>query len=89
MKKLAVLSLVATMLLGSVNVVADAATPKELRDQLVSLGVPANSADNLVAYLQTVDLSTADKSEIEGLVKQVYAIVGDRTDLTKLSNEEK
>lgn len=89
MKKLAVLSLVATMLLGSVNVVADAATPSELRDQLVSLGVPANSADNLVAYLQTVDLSAADKSEIEGFVKQAYAIVGDRTDLTKLSTEEK
>ena len=89
MKKLAVLSLVATMLLGSVNVVADAATPKELRDQLVSLGVPANSADNLVAYLQTVDLSTADKSEIEGFVKQAYAIIGDRTDLTKLSDAEK
>lgn len=89
MKKLIVLSLAAVMLLGSVNVVADAKTPAELRDQLVSLGVPVNSADNLVAYLQTVDLSAADKSEIEGLVKQAYAIVGDRTDLTKLSNEEK
>lgn len=89
MKKLAVLSLVSAMLLGSVNVVADAATPSELRDQLVSLGVPANSADNLVAYLQTVDLTKADQAEVESLVKQAYDLIGGRTDLTKLSDAEK
>lgn len=89
MKKLAVLSLVATTLFGSFNVVADAATLSELRDQLVSLGVPATGADNLVAYLQTVDLTAADKAEVESLVKQAYDLIGDRTDLTKLSDAEK
>ena len=89
MKKLAVLSLVATALFGSVNVVADAATPSELRDQLVSLGVPATGADNLVAYLQTVDLTVADQAEVESLVKQAYDLIGDRTDLTQLSDAEK
>lgn len=89
MKKLAVLSLVATALFGSFNVVADAATPSELRDQLVSLGVPATGADNLVAYLQTVDLTVADQAEVESLVKQAYDLIGDRTDLTKLSDVEK
>lgn len=89
MKKLAVLSLVATALFGSVNVVADAATTTELRDQLVSLGVPATGADNLVAYLQTVDLTAADKAEVESLVKQAYDLIGDRTDLTQLSDAEK
>ena len=89
MKKLAVLSLVATALFGSVNVVADAATPSELRDQLVSLGMPATGADNLVAYLQTVDLTAADKAEVESLVKQAYDLIGDRTDLTQLSDAEK
>lgn len=89
MKKLAVLSLVVTALFGSVNVVADAATTTELRDQLVSLGVPATGADNLVAYLQTVDLTAADKAEVESLVKQAYDLIGDRTDLTQLSDAEK
>lgn len=64
MKKLSVLSLVATALFGSINIVADAATTTELRDQLVSLGVPATGADNLVAYLQTVDLTVADRKSV-------------------------
>lgn len=89
MKKLAVLSLVATALFGSVNIVADAATTTELRDQLVSLGVPATGADNLVAYLQTVDLTVADQAEVESLVKQAYDLIGGRTDLTQLSDAEK
>lgn len=89
MKKLSVLSLVATALFGSINIVADAATTTELRDQLVSLGVPATGADNLVAYLQTVDLTVADQAEVESLVKQAYDLIGDRTDLTQLSDAEK
>ena len=89
MKKLAVLSLVATALFGSINIVADAATTTDLRDQLVSLGVPATGADNLVAYLQTVDLTVADQAEVESLVKQAYDLIGGRTDLTQLSDAEK
>lgn len=89
MKKLSVLTLAAALLLGSANFTADAASTKELRDQLVSLGVPASSADNLVTYLGTIDLSEADAATIDGLVKEAYAVIGNRTDLTKLSSSEK
>lgn len=88
MKKLAAVVIVATMLFGTVTTQVDASTT-ELRDQLVALGVPSDSANNLVTYLQTIDLSDKDKIAIEELVKQAYAIIDGRTDLTTLSDVEK
>lgn len=88
MKKLAAAALAATLLFGSVNVIADASAA-ELRDKLVSLGVPSDSANQLVTYLQSIDLTDAQKAELEGLVKQAYALIDGRTDLTKLSDAEK
>ena len=44
MKKLATVALAATLLFGSFNVIADASAA-ELRDKLVSLGVPSDSAN--------------------------------------------
>lgn len=89
MKKLSILTLAAALVLGSTNFTADAASTKDLRDQLVSLGVPATSADNLVTYLATIDLSEDDCAVIESAVKEAYALIGNRTDLTKLSSSEK
>lgn len=88
MRKLAAAALAATLLFGSVNVIADASAA-ELRDKLVSLGVPSDSANQLVTYLQSIDLTDAQKAELEGLVKQAYALIDGRTDLTKLSDTEK
>lgn len=88
MKKLATVALAATLLFGSFNVIADASAA-ELRDKLVSLGVPSDSANQLVTYLQSIDLTDAQKAELEGLVKQAYALIDGRTDLTKLSSTEK
>lgn len=73
---------------SAVNIQVNASTT-ELRDQLVALGVPSDSANNLVTYLQTIDLSDKDKATIEELVKQAYAIIDGRTDLTTLSDVEK
>ena len=39
---------------------------RELRDKLVSLGVPSDSANQLVTYLQSIDLTDAQKAELEG-----------------------
>ena len=89
MKKLALTAMVATALFGSMNVVAEAATTKELRDQLISLGISQTSADNLVTYLSTIDLSSQDQAQIETLVQQAYDLIGDRQDLTTLSANEK
>ena len=89
MKKLALTAMVATALFGSMNVVAEAATTKELRDQLISLGISQTSADNLVTYLSTIDLSSQDQAQIEKLVQQAYDLIGDRQDLTTLSANEK
>lgn len=88
MKKLATVALAATLLFGSVNVIADASAA-ELRDKLVSLGIPSDSANQLVTYLQSIDLTDAQQAELEGLVKQAYALIDGRTDLTKLSDTEK
>ena len=88
MKKLATVALAATLLFGSFNVIADASAA-ELRDKLVSLGVPSDSANQLVTYLQSIDLTDAQKVELEGLVNQAYALIDGRTDLTKLSSAEK
>ena len=89
MKKLALTAMVATALFGSMNVVVEAATTKELRDQLISLGISQTSADNLVTYLSTIDLSSQDQAQIETLVQQAYDLIGDRQDLTTLSANEK
>ncbi|MDB8550942.1 hypothetical protein [Turicibacter sanguinis] len=89
MKKLSILTLAAALVLGATNFTVDAATTQDLRDQLVSVGVPAASADNLVTYLSTVKLSKADCTAIENVVKEAYALIGNRTDLTKLSSSEK
>ena len=71
MKKLGVSVLATVMLAGSFGVVANASTTdvSKLRDQLVSLGVPSNSANQLITYLQSIDLSVADEADLEGLVK--------------------
>ena len=63
MKKLGSSLLAATLLFSSVNLVADASV-EQLRDKLVSLGVPAESANQLLTYLQTIDLSDKDEVEI-------------------------
>ena len=91
MKKLAISTLAAVMLAGSFSVVADASTTDvtKLRNQLVELGVPATGADQLVNYLQTVKLTAADKAEIEALVKEAKSVIGNQTDLTKLSSDAK
>ena len=91
MKKLTISALAAMMVAGSFGVVADAseADVAKLRDQLVSLGVPSNSANQLITYLQSVDLTEADEAELESLVKQAYALIDGRTDLTALSATEK
>ena len=91
MKKLTISALAAMMVAGSFGVVADAseADVAKLRDQLVSLGVPSNSANQLITYLQSVELSKTDEAELESLVKQAYALIDGRTDLTALSATEK
>lgn len=91
MKKLTISALAAMMVAGSFGAVAEASTTDvaKLRDQLVSLGVPSNSANQLITYLQSVELSTADEAELESLVKQAYAVIDGRTDLTALSATEK
>lgn len=91
MKKLTISALAAMMVAGSFGAVAEASTTDvaKLRDQLVSLGVPSNSANQLITYLQSVELSTADEAELESLVKQAYALIDGRTDLTALSATEK
>ena len=91
MKKLTISALAAMMVAGSFGVIADAseADVTKLRDQLVSLGVPSNSANQLITYLQSVDLTEADEAELESLVKQAYALIDGRTDLTALSATEK
>ena len=91
MKKITISALAAMMVAGSFGAVAEAseADVAKLRDQLVSLGVPSNSANQLITYLQSVELSTADEAELESLVKQAYAVIDGRTDLTALSATEK
>ena len=91
MKKLTISALAAMMVAGSFGVIADAseADVTKLRDQLVSLGVPSNSANQLITYLQSVELTEADEAELESLVKQAYALIDGRTDLTALSATEK
>ena len=91
MKKLTISALAAMMVAGSFGAVAEASTTDvaKLRDQLVSLGVPSNSANQLITYLQSVDLTEADEAELESLVKQAYALIDGRTDLTALSATEK
>ena len=91
MKKLTISALAAMMVAGSFGAVAEAseADVAKLRDQLVSLGVPSNSANQLITYLQSVDLTEADEAELESLVKQAYALIDGRTDLTALSATEK
>lgn len=91
MKKLTISALAAMMVAGSFGAVAEASTTDvaKLRDQLVSLGVPSNSANQLITYLQSVELSKTDEAELESLVKQAYAVIDGRTDLTALSATEK
>lgn len=91
MKKLAVSTLAAVMVASSFGVVADASTTDvaKLRDQLVSLGVPANDANQLITYLQSIQLSSVDQATLKSLVNQAYSLIGDRTDLRTLSTDEK
>lgn len=89
MKNLALTAMVAAALFGSANVMAEAATTTELRSQLETLGVSKTGAENLVAYLSTVKLSSQDQKEIEALVQKAYDLIGDQKDLTALSAADK
>lgn len=88
MKKLATVALTAALLFGAVSFNADASAAA-LRDKLVSLGVPSDSANQLVTYLQSIELSAQEKADLEALVQEAYALIDGRTDLTTLSGSEK
>lgn len=88
MKKLGAIMLAATLAFGAANVNASA-NVEQLRNQLVEIGVPSDSANQVITYLQTIDLSDQDEAELESLVKQAYEIIGDTTDLTTLAESSK
>lgn len=88
MKKLATVMVAASLLFGSVNFVADASV-ESMRDKLVSAGVPSESANQLITYLQSIKLSDKEKAELNSLLTQADAIIGDVTDLTSLPENAK
>lgn len=94
MKNLALTAMVAAALFGSINVVAEASTTTKLpdpglRDQLVSLGVPASGAENLVVYFSKIKLSSNDQQVVRDLIDDAYDLIGDQRDLTALSEDDK
>lgn len=88
MKRLATVMVAAALLFGSVNFVADASV-ESMRDKLVSVGVPSASANQLITYLQSIKLSDKEKAELNSLLTQADAIIGDVTDLTSLPENAK
>ena len=89
MKKLLAGMMVAALMSGSFGVVAQASSVEELRNELVAIGVPSELANNVVNYLQTIELTEKDAAFVQTKVEAAYALVKDVTDLTTLPTATK
>lgn len=86
MLKTLVVSL-AMVLTMTVSVFANPAN--DLKNELLSLGVPSSYVGNIIEYLQKTTISEADYNKATGYVNEAKAIIGNTKDLGKLSQNDK
>ena len=73
------LTLVATAVPAS-----HADTVSELKQALISAGVPSSYVGNVVDYLQKVNITQAQANQIKGKINEAKSLIGGATDITKL-----
>lgn len=78
------LAMVLTM---TVSVFANPAN--DLKNELLSLGIPSSYVGNIIEYLQKTTISEADYNKAMGYVNEAKAIIGNTKDLRKLSQKDK
>lgn len=78
------LAMVLTM---TVSVFANPAN--DLKNELLSLGIPSSYVGNIIEYLQKTTISEADYNKAMGYVNEAKAIIGNTKDLGKLSQKDK
>ena len=78
------LTLVATAVPAS-----HADTVSELKQALISAGVPSSYVGNVVDYLQKVNITQAQANQIKGKINEAKSLIGDVKNLGKLDSSVK
>lgn len=81
---------VVMMFSGSILAFAAPATPaQQLQAKLTALGVPNTYIGNVVEHLQKIQITEAQSNNLLALVDEAAAVLGDSTNLRKLSDADK
>lgn len=72
-----------TLTMGT-TALADNNAVADLKQSLISAGVPSNYVGNIVDYLQTINITQAQANQIKAKINEVKSLIGDQTDLSKL-----
>ena len=74
---------VLTAFMGT-TALADNTAVTELKQAMISMGVPSNYIGNVVEYLQRVNITNAQKNQAMGYIQQAKSLIGDTKDISKL-----
>jgi len=74
---------VLTVAMGT-TALADNTAVTELKQAMISMGVPSNYIGNVVEYLQRVNITNAQKNQAMGYIQQAKNLIGDTKDISKL-----
>ena len=72
-----------TLTMGT-TALADNNAVADLKQSLISAGVPSNYVGNIVDYLQKVNITQAQANQIKAKINEVKSLIGNQKDLTKL-----
>ena len=83
-------SMVISMLLVFTLVTSAFASPiNDIRNELISMGVPTNYVANIVEYLQKTNITDAQYNKVMKYMEDAKEIIGDVKDLRSLSSADK
>lgn len=77
-----------TLTMGT-TALADNNAVADLKQSLISAGVPSNYVGNIVDYLQKVNITQAQANQVKAKINEVKSLIGNQKDLTKLDSATK
>lgn len=89
MKKLFKTMVISTLLVLSLATTAFANPVNDIRNELISMGIPTNYVANVVEYLQKTTISDAQYKKAMTYIDSAKSIVGGTKDISKLPASDK
>ena len=89
MKKLFKTMIMSMLVALTLVTCAFADSASDIRNQLISIGVPSNYVANVVEYLQKTTITDNQYKEVMGNIEKAKSIIGNVKDLRTLSDKDK